>query len=69
MKRKKEKGHWVKMVENFSSGAEAKVRAGTLRTHKNVVHVKVDKEGDRYTVRYSVSKPYLEQLEAAGLKL
>ena len=35
MKRKKEKGHWVKMVENFSSGAEAKVRAGTLRTHKN----------------------------------
>lgn len=52
MRRKREKGHWVKKVETFDSGADARNRAETLRIHKDIAHVKMSKEGERYFVRY-----------------
>jgi hypothetical protein len=68
MRRKKEKGHWEKRTERFSDGAAARSRAGSLRSHKRVTHVHVDKEGADYVVSYSVAKSYLEELMKSGIK-
>jgi hypothetical protein len=69
MRKKKVKGYWVKLSEEFTNGQEAKARAGELRIREHVAHVKVDKVGKKYIVSYSVAKWYLEELSKAGLKL
>jgi hypothetical protein len=68
MRRKKEKGYWEKRTEPFSDGASARSRAGSLRSHKRVTHVHVDKEGAGYVVSYSVAKWYLEELMKSRMK-
>lgn len=60
MKRQRERGYWLKRNEDFGSGADAQARAGRLRSHEHVSHVKVAKEGDRYVVTYSVAGWYVE---------
>lgn len=69
MRRPRAKGYWAKRSEDFGSGAEAQARAGRLRSHEHVAHVKVAKESDRYVVSYSVAGWYLEELSQAGGKL
>ncbi len=69
MKRRREKNYWEKRTERFADGATAQSRAGTLRTHEHVAHVKVGKNGKEYVVAYSVAKWYVEELKNAGAKL
>ena len=66
---KKEKGYWEKKKESFSSMADAKARAGTLRSQQHISHVVVDKKGDEYVVAYSVAKWFLEEAQKAGIKI
>ena len=65
MKRNREKGHWEKRSERFAVGAAAQERAGRLRMHEHVAHVKVSHDGQEYLVSYSVAKWYLEELTQA----
>ena len=69
MKRRREKNYWEKRTERFVEGATAKSRAGTLRTHEHVAHVKVSKKSNQYVVAYSVAKWYVAELKNAGAKL
>ena len=69
MKRRREKGYWEKRTERFTNGTAAQERAGSLRMHEHVAHVKVSKEGHEYVVSYSVAKWYLEELTKAKGKL
>ncbi len=69
MRRRREKNYWEKRTERFSDGAKAQTRAGTLRMHEHVMHVKVRKTKDEYEVAYSVAKWYVEALKGAGAKL
>lgn len=69
MKRKAVKGYWEKRRERFNAGADAKSRAGQLRSHEHVAHVTVEKDGNDYVVHYSIAKWYLEELRNAGGKL
>ena len=69
MKRKREKNYCEKRTERFTDGATAQPRAGTLRTHEHVAHVKVGKKNNKYVVAYSVAKWYVEELKNAGAKL
>jgi len=69
MKRKREKNYWEKRTERFADGATAQSRAGILRTHEHVAHVKVSKKGNEYVVAYSAAKWYVEELKNAGAKL
>jgi hypothetical protein len=69
MKRNREKGYWEKRTERFAEGAAAQERAGRLRMHEHVAHVKVSQESREYLVSYSVAKWYLEELTQAKGKL
>jgi len=69
MRQKKVKGFWVKKVEKYKEGSEAKSRARYLRDNSNISHVVVRKRKDFYEVRYSVAGHYLEELEKAGISL
>lgn len=69
MRSKKKKGYWQKCRETFGDGAAARSRAGALRMHEHVAHVKVDKVADVYEVTYAVAKWYLESLGDAGVTL
>ena len=69
MKRKKQKGYWVKRTERFQDGSQAKSRAAELRQHKHISHVIVQRTSEQYEVSYAVAKFYLEELERAGLTL
>ncbi len=69
MKRKREKNYWEKRTERFADGATAQSRAGTLRMHEHVAHVKVIKKDYEYVVAYSVAKWYLEELAKAKATL
>lgn len=69
MKEKKEKGYWIKRKEEFNSGEDARAKAGTLREQENIPHITMDKEREKYVVRYSVAKWYLEECERVGIKL
>jgi len=69
MRRKREKGYWERRKERFSSGREARSRAGRLRDHAHVEHVKTAREADDYIVTYSVAAWYLAELEKAGIRL
>jgi hypothetical protein len=69
MKPKREKGYWLKKKETYSTGTKAQTRAGHLRSHEHVSHVKVDKHDDEYIVAYSVAKWYVAELEKAGIVL
>ena len=69
VKRKKEKGYWVKRQERFSDGSRAKSRAGALRTNEHVSHVRVEERGDDHVVTYSVARWYVEEMRRAGVEL
>jgi hypothetical protein len=69
MRQKRIKGYWLKRKEVFTSGANAKARAGSLRLNEQVAHVLVDKEETGYVVRYSVAKWYWEELQRLDLSL
>jgi len=69
VRRKREKGHWLKRSEQFRDGSAARSRAAEFRQHAYVAPVKTEKSGTGYTVRYSVAKWYLEELLQSGLKL
>lgn len=69
MKAKREKGYWEKRTERFTMGAKAQERAGALRMHEHVSHVKVSQEEREYVVSYSVAKWYLEELRKSGCRL
>jgi len=69
VKRRREKNYWEKRTERFSDGAKAQSRAGTLRMHEHVTHVKVSKSKDEYVVAYSVAKWYVEELAKARSSL
>ncbi len=69
MKRRREKGYWEKRTERFAEGPAAQERAGRLRMHEHVAHVKVSHEGPEYLVSYSVARWYLEELTQAKGKL
>lgn len=69
MRRKREKGYWLKKTERFSSGAAAKARAGQLRASEHVAHVVVDQQNEEYVVSYSVAKWYVEEMKKAGITL
>lgn len=70
MARKRQKGYWEKRVERFPSQEKARARAGQLRLHKHVAHVKTSKSDQGgYVVTYSAAKWYLEELARAGTRL
>jgi hypothetical protein len=71
IRKKKVKGYWIKKQEVFANGAEAKSRAGYLRTyaHDQVAHVTMKKVDENYIVTYSVAKWFLEQLRSVGGRL
>lgn len=69
MRNQRVKGYWQKKKERYEDGAQARRRAGLLRTHDHISHVTVEKEEQHYTVGYSVAKWYLAELEKAGIKL
>ena len=69
MAHKREKGYWLKQTEVHPSSAEAQTRAGALRMHEHVMHVKVRAVEADYEVSYSVAKWYWDQLKEAGIKL
>jgi hypothetical protein len=69
MHSKKEKNYWQKCKERLRDRPAAQARAGALRAHAHVSHVKVEKLGDAYAVSYSVAKWYLDELRAAGIEL
>ena len=65
----KVKDYWEKRTERFCEGPAAQERAGRLRMHEHVTHVKVHQENREYVVSYSVAKWYLEELTKAKGKL
>lgn len=69
MKGKRHKGYWEKKKETFTTGTEAKARAGYLRTYKHISHVVVNKIEKNYTVAYSIAKWYLEDMQRSGVTL
>jgi hypothetical protein len=69
MKKRKEKGFWVKRREAFSEGIEAQTRAAKLRASEHVAHVTVKRTPDGYEVNYSVAKFFLEEMEKARVEL
>lgn len=69
MKRKRVKAYWLKQKEAFTTGSEAKARAGYLREYKEIQHVIVERVEDGYQVKYSIAKWYHEQLEELGIRL
>lgn len=69
MKKRKQKGFWVKRRETFYQGHEAKTRAAKLRAHDHVAHVTIERTRVGYEVHFSVSKPFLEEMEKAGVEL
>jgi len=69
MRRKKEKGYWIKRKETFNDGTSAQSRAGHLRTYEHVKFVHMDKLTDAYVVTYCVAKPFYEQITALGIEL
>ena len=69
MKRKREKGYWVKRSERFPTATAAQSRAGSLRLHEHTAHVRVQPAGDGYEVSYAVAAWYIEQWESVGARL
>ena len=69
MKRKRVKGYWLKRKEAFTTGSEAKARAGYLREYKEIQHVIVERVEEGYLVRYSIAKWFAEQLEELGIRV
>lgn len=63
------KAFWEKRKETFTSGPDARSRAGHLRTYEHVSHVTVRKADDRYVVGYSVAGWFLRELQQAGIEL
>ncbi|MEM7039762.1 MAG: hypothetical protein AAF570_22505, partial [Bacteroidota bacterium] len=59
----------LKRKETFNTSAPARSRASALRVNEHVSHVTMDKENDRYIVRYSVAKWYMQSLASAGVTL
>lgn len=69
MRRKRQKGYWLKKSERFSKGSKAKARAGYLREFEQIAHVIVEKSDNEYLVKYSVAKWYAEELERCQITL
>jgi hypothetical protein len=69
MKRKREKGYWVKRQERYANAVTAQTRAGGLRMHDHTSHVVVRATPEGFEVSYSVAKWYLDELERAGGRL
>ncbi len=67
--RQRVKNYWEKRTQRFAKGAAAQSRAGELRMHEHVAHVKVAKTDSEYIVSYSVAKWYVGELNKAGAKL
>jgi hypothetical protein len=66
MPREREKGYWVKRQERYAGSEEARTRAGALRLHDHVSHVRVRPAAGGFEVAFSVAKWYLDQLQQAG---
>jgi hypothetical protein len=69
MKRKREKGYWIKRQERYSDVVKAQARAGGLRMHDHTSHVVVRATREEFEVSFSVAKWYLDELERAGGRL
>ena len=69
MKRKREKGYWVKRQERCPDSQTAQSRAGGLRMHDYTSDVVVRATLEGFEVSYSVAKWYLDELERAGGRL
>ena len=69
MRRKRQKGYWLKKTERFYKGYEAKARAGYLREFEQIAHVIVKKSNDEYLVKYSIAKWYAKELKRCQISL
>ena len=69
MRRKRQKGYWLKKTERFLKGSDAKSRAGYLREFEPIAHVIVEKSEQEYLVKYSIAKWYSEELERCKITL
>jgi hypothetical protein len=69
MRKRRVKGYWSKRTELFPSRADARARAGALRSQEPVAHVVVRSEAGQYRVSYSVAGWYLQELERLGISL
>ncbi len=71
MRKKRQKGYWLKRKENFQELKAAKDRAKVLRINEYTAHVIVQKleASSEYQVLYSVAKWYFEELQASNIQL